>query len=101
MLAATGDISFVAQVTNFSLFGLFALVNISVIALRRSHPHTSRPFRLPGSIRGVPLIAVAGLIGNLMLALFMDGEAFRAGMVLLGIGLVASIFAVKYEREAA
>jgi basic amino acid/polyamine antiporter, APA family len=101
MLAATGDISFVAQVTNFSVFGLFALVNVSVIALRRSRPHASRPFQLPGSIRGVPLIAVAGLIGNLMLALFMDGEAFRAGMVLLGIGLVASVFAVKYEREAA
>ena len=101
MLASTGDISFVAQVTNFSVFGLFALVNGSVIALRIRRPDVPRPFQIPWNIRGVPLIAIAGLTGNLALALFMDGDAFRAGMVLLGIGLVASIFAVRYEREAA
>ena len=101
ILASTGDISFVAQVTNFSVFGLFALVNGSVIALRVRRPDVPRPFQIPWNIRGVPLIAVTGLIGNLMLALFMDGDAFRAGMVLLGIGLAASIFAVRYEREEA
>lgn len=72
-----------------------------VVALRCSRPHASRPFQIPWSIRGVPLFAVVGLIGNRMLALFMDGQVFRSGMVLLVIGLVASIFAVKYEREAA
>jgi len=44
----------------------------------------------------------AGQAGNgVWLALFMDGGAFRVGMVLLAVGLIASVFAVGYEREAA
>ena len=100
-LASTGDISFVAQVTNFAVFGLFALVNASVIALRLRRPHTPRPFHIPWNIKGVPLVAVLGLAGNLLLALFMDWDAFRAGLVLLTVGLLASIFAVRYERAPA
>jgi len=101
VLASAGDIGFIAQVTNFAVFGLFAIVNAAVIALRRTRPDAERPFRLPGSIDGVPVIAVIGLIGNLGLAAFMDRDAFIAGSVLLALGLAASIYIVRYERSAA
>ena len=100
MLAATGDIGFVAQVTNFAVFGLFTIVNAAVIMLRRSRPDIERPFRLPFALNGVPLIAVFGLIGNLWLAAYMDREAFVAGLGLLAIGLAASFYIVQYERRA-
>jgi hypothetical protein len=92
------------QFINFSVafvFGLFTIVNASVIALRRSRSHVSRPLQIPEGVRRVQLITVTGLIDNLMLILFIDGEDFPSSMVLLGIGLVAFVFGVKYECEAA
>lgn len=99
-LASTGDIGFIAQVTNFSVFALFAIVNAAVIALRHSRPEARRPFRLPGTINGWPLIAVIGLLGNLGLAAYMDRDAFIAGFVLLAVGVLASFYIVRYERGA-
>jgi len=99
-LATTGDIGFVAQVTNFAVFGLFTIVNAAVIVLRRSRPDAERSFRLWGSVNGVPVIAVVGLLGNLGLAAYMERDAFVAGLVLLAIGLAASMYIVRYERGA-
>ena len=99
-LATTGDIGFVAQVTNFAVFGLFTIVNAAVIVLRRNRPDAERAFRLWGSVNGVPVIAVVGLLGNLGLAAYMERDAFVAGLVLLAIGLAASMYIVRYEREA-
>jgi APA family basic amino acid/polyamine antiporter len=101
LLASSGDIGFIAQVTNFAVFALFAIVNAAVIALRRRRPEVDRPFRLPGAISGIPVIAVVGLLGNLLLAAYMDGEAFVAGVVLLGVGLAGSVYIVRYERQGA
>jgi len=99
LLASTGDIGFVAQVTNFAVFGLFTIVNASVIALRRQRPDADRPFRLPGAVKGVPVIAIAGLVGNLALAAYMDRDALLAGVVLLVVGLALSSYIVRYERQ--
>jgi len=45
--------------------------------------------------------SAAGQNGNgVWLTLFMDEGSFHSGMVLLAIGLVASVVAVRYEREA-
>lgn len=101
LLAAAGDIGFIAQVTNFAVFGLFAIVNAAVITLRRTRPDVERPFRLPGSIGSTPVIAVLGLLGNLALAAFMERDAFLAGLILLAVGLAASFYIVRYERAAA
>lgn len=97
-LAATGDIGFVAQVTNFSVFGLFAIVSVSVIVLRRTRPRAPRPFRLPVSVARVPLVAAVGLAGNVGLAFYMDGDAFVAGLALLATGIALSEYIVRYER---
>lgn len=101
LLASAGDIGFIAQVTNFAVFGLFTIVNAAVITLRRTRPDAERPFRLAGSVNGVPVVAVVGLVGNLALAAFMDRDAFLAGLVLLAIGLAASEYIVRYERRGA
>ena len=99
VLASGGDIGFVAQVTNFAVFGLFAIVNAAVIWLRRKRPEAERPFRLPFAVGGVPVIAVAGLVGNLALAAYMERDAFIAGLVLLTAGLIFSAYIVRYERR--
>ncbi|MFX1417443.1 MAG: APC family permease [Promethearchaeota archaeon] len=57
-----GDISIVAHATVFGVLINFFLVNISLIALRKSKPELERPFELKPSYRGYPLIALLGAI---------------------------------------
>ena len=57
-----GDISIVAHATVFGVLINFFLVNISLIALRKSKPDMERPFELKPSIKGLPLIALLGSI---------------------------------------
>src|SRR5690606_24216143 len=45
-----GDIGFVANVTNFTIFVTFMIVNLSVILLRYRSPDQKRPFLVPGRI---------------------------------------------------
>ena len=99
-LASTGDIGFIAQVTDFSVLALVAIVNTAVIALRHSRPDAERPSRLPGTINGRPVIAIVDLLGNLGLAAYMDRKAFIASFGLLAVGILASFYIVRYERGA-
>ena len=53
-----GDLKTVALLGNLFIFVTFLLVNICVIVLRLRQPATPRPFRVAGSVRGVPVIPV-------------------------------------------
>ena len=57
-----GNISLVANATVFGVLITFFLVNISLIALRKTKPDLERPFELKPSFKGVPLIALLGSI---------------------------------------
>ncbi len=90
LFATTGDIGFVAQVTNFAVFVLFVVVNASVIRLRFTQPERPRPFRLRPAVGRVPLVPVVGLSGALLLSVFMEREAFLTGLLALAVGIAAS-----------
>ncbi|MCK9494646.1 MAG: APC family permease [Dehalococcoidia bacterium] len=91
----TGDIGYVAQVTNFAVFGQFLVVNAAVIWLRRARPEADRPFRIPGSWGGVPWTAATGIGGTLLLAFFMDRTAFITGGIALALGVLLSFPALR------
>lgn len=97
--ALTGDVSFIAEVTNFAVFTLFVVVNGALIRLRITQPDRPRPFRLRPAIGPVPLPSAVGLLGAIALAAYMDREAFAIGLLVLGVGIVLSfVFA---SRRAA
>ena len=56
-----GDLKTVALVSNLFIFLTFILVNACVIALRIRQPDVPRPFRIPGSVRNVPVISVLAI----------------------------------------
>ena len=91
----SGDIGYVAQVTNFAVFGQFLAVNGAVIALRFSQPLRPRPFRMRGSLRDVPLPAALAIGGTLLFALFMPWEAFVTGAAALLLGVALSFVALR------
>ena len=90
-----GDIGFVAQVTNFAVFGQFLAVNGAMIALRRTQPSRPRPFKVRGAMREIPLSAVAAIAGTVLLAVFMERTAFLTGMGTLLLGVALSFAALR------
>lgn len=97
--ALTGDIGFVAQVTNFAVFTLFISVNGSLIRLRMTRPDLPRPFRAGPSLGPLSLPALVGLGGALGLAAFMERAAFATGLVALAIGVALSFVLVRPGSE--
>jgi len=90
LFSLTGDIGYVAQVTNFAVFALFVMVNASVIRLRWSQPERPRPFRVAPMIGRLPIVPVLGLLGAITLAAFMSTEALLTGAGALLAGFLAS-----------
>lgn len=82
-----GNIGFVAEITNFGTFTIFALVNISAIWLRYKKPEIRRPFKTPITIAKTPIIPLAGLLScGLMITQFrLDIIALIALIILIGI----------------
>lgn len=87
--ALIGDLTFIASVTDFAVYVVFLAVNASVIVLRRRVPEAPRGFRVPGSIRGVPVVPIAGSLAAVAMIPQLTGSSLLLGVGLLGIGAVA------------
>lgn len=95
-LIFAGDIAFIANVTNFTLFVTFIVINAAVIVLRFHSPESLRPFRIPFSIGRLPLIPLAGLVFCIFLLTQQELPVLGFGVVLTGIGVVLLIIAGRY-----
>jgi APA family basic amino acid/polyamine antiporter len=92
-----GDIHVVAQITNFTLYITFLVINAAVIGLRFRSPDLVRPFRVPLAIRGVPLFPVLGA-GVCVFFLFqLDLFTLAVGTVLLFVTAGGSLLLQKEQ----
>ncbi|MCC7556757.1 MAG: APC family permease [Methanoculleus marisnigri] len=94
-----GKIDFVANVTNFTLFVTFAVINASVILLRYRAPDAPRPFRIPGSIGRFPVIPAVGIASTLLLLAQLESLVLLVGGIVVVVG--AAIALVGERRSAA
>lgn len=101
VFVASGDIAFVAQVTNVAVFTLFVVVNGSLIRLRVLQPDRARPFRTRPSLGPVPLPTAIGLCGAVALAFFMQREALLVGLGALALGVALSFVLVHHTTAEA
>ena len=87
---------FLGCAASFGSLLVFALVNLSLMKLRKTHPYMERPFKTPL----YPLISVLGVILSLAMlvapVLFGDGNALDA--LTSGLGLVAIVLGSYYLR---
>src|SRR5690606_37815358 len=83
-----GDIAFVANVANFTLFVTFVVVNLSVIILRYKEPRSVRPFSIPWNIGRFPLFPLLGLVACIFLLVQLETLVLGLGPLLTGIGIV-------------
>lgn len=87
--ALKGELTFVASVTDFAVYMVFLAVNAAVIVLRRRAPNAARPFHSPGSIRGIPVLPLAGIIATLVMIPQLSAQSLALGLALLVAGAVA------------
>lgn len=95
--AAFLPISLLGQLVSFGTALAFAIVCLSVISLRLTHPNMPRPFRVPGGI----VTAVAGILACLFLAWnnfapMLEAAARNDPLTLYLLGGYCAIGAVVY-----
>jgi APA family basic amino acid/polyamine antiporter len=93
---------FLASLFSFGVLLAFTAAQLAVIKLRMSEPNRRRPYRVPFSVRGVPVPSVIGavLTGAVwIIALATHPGARYAGPVWLALGLVVYVVVRKSRGE--
>jgi amino acid transporter len=80
-----GKVGVVASISSFAALVAFATVNAALIVLRYREPDVARPFRVPGSIGGFPILPAFGVVTTLGIATQLDRDALVGGAAALGI----------------
>lgn len=79
------DAASLGGLASFGALIAFATVNVCLVALRRSKPDIERPFRVPWSVKGVPVLPLAGVIGAIALAAALPQVAYLSGLAFLAV----------------
>lgn len=89
LFVLAGSLKQVAFITNFGIFVLFFMVNVSAIVLRFSKPGKKRVFRMPLNIGRVPVISALGAAASVFMITRVETSAAALGTaaILLGIPL--------------
>ena len=98
MFTATGIAYFVVSVTDFLLLLALALINYSVIGLRKKRPFLKRPFRTPF----YPILPILATFTNIVLlpvTALLHFDAFIIGSVVIALGVLFYAYKmVGFER---
>jgi APA family basic amino acid/polyamine antiporter len=76
-------------VTDFAVYAIFIVVNLAVIALRRSRPDHPRTISVPFSYRGIPLPPLLAIATVVLMLAQLDREAWVLGGLALASGASA------------
>jgi APA family basic amino acid/polyamine antiporter len=87
--ACFGRLTVIAGVTDFAVYVVFLAVNATVIVLRRRAPDAARPFRVAGTVRGVPVVPVLASLVTLAMLPKLGAGSLWVGAVLLAAGVAA------------
>lgn len=90
-----GDIKFVANVTNFTIFVTFIVVNAALIMLRYTKPELERPFKVPLTIGRLPLLPLLGLAFCIFMLAQLSLQVLAVGMMVTVLGGLFSLVDMK------
>jgi basic amino acid/polyamine antiporter, APA family len=86
--AMIGDITIVAELTNFAVFSAFMVVNASLIALRYKLPNLKRKFKVPLNIGKFPILPLFGIITCIFMLANLELVVIAGGVALIAVGLL-------------
>ncbi len=85
------DISLLAGATDVLIYVLFVVVNLVVIILRKRMPNHPRQFTVWGSIRGVPILPILGIIATVSMGLNVERDASLLALAVVVVGVVIAL----------
>jgi APA family basic amino acid/polyamine antiporter len=91
-----GDIAFVANIANFTLFVTFFVINAALIVLRFKEPHLERPFIVPFTIGKFPVLAFLGMLFSIFMLFQLEAKVILVGAGIVVVGGLLSF--VKWKK---
>lgn len=88
VISLSGGIEVLAEATNALIYVMFLMVNTVVIILRKQRPDAHRPFRIWGSLGGVPLVPAIGFVATFALSFQLERAALITAFGFIGAGIV-------------
>lgn len=86
---AVGEIEKIANITNFTVFATFIMINAALIKLRHDRPKMKRTFRVPVNIGWVPVLPALSIITTLFMMGNVGLDAAVYGTAILVFGVLA------------
>lgn len=94
LLTVIGAVEVLGYAASFGSTLVFALVNLSLMKLRKKKPHMKKPFRTPL----YPLTPIAGLVMSLVLLAVPMFDVNAKNALMSGLGLTALVLMAYYLR---
>ena len=88
VISLSGGIEVLAEATNALIYVMFLMVNTVVIILRKQRPLAHRPFRIRGSIGGVPIVPAIGFVATFALSFQLERASLAIAFGFIGAGIV-------------
>lgn len=89
VLLPVGSVKVLAELSSFAALVAFITVNLALIVLRYKQPYHRRPFRVPGTIAGLPILPVLAIGSIVVLLMHFDWQIYLAGGLALGLAALA------------
>ena len=83
-----GNVEALGNLSSMSTMVAFIGVSIALLVLRKTHPHLERPYRVPFSVEGIPVLPIASIIsiGTLLMQFSLSTYLWS------GVGLTVFLF---------
>jgi APA family basic amino acid/polyamine antiporter len=83
LLLPFGKVEILASIASFATMIVFIAVNVSLIRLRRTESQRNRPFRIPWSVRAIPILPLLGIIACITFLFQFNQMVTVAGLISL------------------
>lgn len=100
-LAMVGGLSLLAEAANALVYVMFLVVNTVVILLRIRRPGAERPFRVAGSVGGVPVVPVLGIVATLAMSFQLEPAPVAIALGLLAFGVLLHTVGQRFSPAGA
>ena len=100
LVALIGDIEMVANITNFTVFVTFIIINLVVICLRYTKPEVERTFKTPINIGKFPVLPVFGAASCAFMLTNLSLQVIIYGSVILFSGFFIYEVLKIYDRKS-
>ena len=94
-----GEIEVVANLTNFTIFATFLVINAALIKLRYDKRDIVRPFRVPVNIGWFPVLPFLAILTTLFMMTNVGIDAAVDGVILILLGIFAYVLIDKFTRK--